>query len=354
MDAAVPVDTTASRKKTRSKHTSSTLDWDLFAREVGTAKDTPVALNSDTDSCAACGGYLAIGPDGFPTCLESKCGLVYTNVIDRSPEWRHYGGAGCGGDPTRCGMPINPLLRESSFGCKVMTNARSTWEMRKLKRYTDWIGMPYKEKSHYDEFQRITNLANQSGIPKLITDDAMRFHKRISEKKTFRGLNRDGIIAASVYLSARRNGFPRTPREIARIFLLDHAAATRGCKNAMTIMNELEHPLAANERTNLCLSKPESFVPRYCSRLGMSDNITKVCIFAAMRVHTLDLVPENTPHAIAAGIVFFIAHHCQVPMSKRDVSTVSEISEVTINKCFRKLNEHQRSLIPPQIAAQYA
>ena len=150
--------------------------------------------------------------------------------------------------------------------------------MKKIKRYTDWIGMPYKEKSHYDEFQRITILANQAGIPKIITDDAMRLHKSISEKKTFRGLNRDGIIAASVYLSARGNGFPRTPREIARIFLLDHAAATRGCKNAMTIMNELEHPLALDEKTNLCLSKPESFVPRYCSRLGMADDITKLCV----------------------------------------------------------------------------
>ena len=68
--------------------------------------------------------------------------------------------------------------------------------MRKIRRYTEWQSMPYKEKSQYDEFQKILIMASQSGIPKIIIDDAIRFHKKISEQKTFRGLNRDGIIAA--------------------------------------------------------------------------------------------------------------------------------------------------------------
>ena len=77
--------------------------------------------------------------------------------------------------------------------------------------------MPYKEKSHYDEFQRITNMAQKSGISKYVIDDAMIYHKKISEQKTFRGLNRDGIIAASIYISCRINENPRTAKEIAGI-----------------------------------------------------------------------------------------------------------------------------------------
>ena len=47
-------------------------------------------------------------------------------------------------------------------------------------------------------------------------------------------------------------------------------------------------------------------------------------------------MPENTPHSIAAGVVYFIAHICKLNVSKRDVKAISEISEVTINKCFKK------------------
>ena len=130
------------------------------------------------------------------------------------------------GDPTRAGPPINPLLKESSFGCKVICNSNATYEMRKIKRYSEWQSMPYKEKSQYDEFQRITILASQSGIPKLIIDDAMRYHKLISDTKTFRGLNRDGIIAASIYIASRLNSYPRTIKEIATIFNLDNTSVT--------------------------------------------------------------------------------------------------------------------------------
>ena len=103
-------------------------------------------------------------------------------------------------------MPINPLLKESSYGCKVICNSRSTYEMRKIRRYTEWQSMPYKEKSQYDEFQRIKGMSNTAaGISKIIVNDALRYHKKLSELKTFRGENRDGIIAASVYIASRVN-----------------------------------------------------------------------------------------------------------------------------------------------------
>ena len=96
-------------------------------------------------------------------------------------------------DPTRCGMPINPLLEESSFGCKVLCMGKSSYEMRKIRRYTEWQTMPYKEKAQYDDFQRITIFANNAGISKKIIDDAIRYHKKISEyEQHFRGDNKDG------------------------------------------------------------------------------------------------------------------------------------------------------------------
>ena len=225
--------------------------------------------------------------------------------------------------------------------------------MRKIRRYTDWLGMPYKEKSQYDEFQKITILGTQAGISKLIIDDAMRYHKKISEAKTFRGLNRDGIIAASIYVSARINKFPRTAKEIATIFNLDSTAATRGCKNAISIINELESELENTDKTALCQTTPLSFIDRYCSKLNMNQELTKVCKFVATRIQRNNLIPENTPHSIAAGIVYFIAQVCNINISKKAVSQISEISEVTINKCYKKLAEMTCDLIPQVIVDKY-
>ena len=35
-------------------------------------------------------------------------------------------------------IPMNPLLKESSFGCRVICPYGATYEMRKIKRYTDY------------------------------------------------------------------------------------------------------------------------------------------------------------------------------------------------------------------------
>ena len=63
-----------------------------------------------------------------------------------------------------------------------------------------------------------------------------------------------------------------------------------------------------NEKTLLCNTTPLSFIERYCSRLNINGELTKLCKFIATRIQASNLIPENTPHSIAAGIVFFVAH----------------------------------------------
>lgn len=304
--------------------------------------------------CDACKGPVVVTDEGFMVCAKPECSIIYTDVLDHSAEWRYYGAdSNQHSDPTRCGMPVNPLLVESSYGCKVLCDGPSTYEMRKIRRYSEWQAMPYKEKSQYDEFQRITIVGHNNDIPKIIIDEALRHHKRISEHKTFRGLNRDGVIAASVYVACRIHNCPRTAKEIATIFSLDITSATRGCKNALVIINELECDMVNADKTAFCKTTPDAFIDRYCSRLNMNGELTQVCLFVAARIERRQLIPENTPHSIAAGIVYFIAQSCGLNISKHDVNRVSEISEVTINKCFKKLDVHVNELVPKTIIAKY-
>ena len=55
--------------------------------------------------------------------LEQGAGRIIMILIQRNMR-----------DPTRCGMPINPLLKESSYGCKVNCSYNTTYEM-KIKIY---------------------------------------------------------------------------------------------------------------------------------------------------------------------------------------------------------------------------
>ena len=355
----------AKTKKKRSKKGKSKKElWSQFDSVFGEKQEDVECIYTKSgeskqsvsmrENCDACGEKISINEQGFQVCSSKICGIIYKDTIDHTAEWRYYGADDNNSqDPTRCGMPINPLLEESSYGCKVLCPSRSSYEMRKVRRYTEWQSMPYKEKSQYDEFQRISTMANNAGIPKIIIDEAHRYHKKISEQKTFRGHNRDGIIAAAIYISCSIHNYPRTAKEIASIFYLDNTSATKGCKNAVSIINKMEQNVDSADKTKLCKTRPIAFIERYCSRLNINQELTKTAQFIALIIEKKNLIPENTPHSVAAGIVYFIAQLCKLNVSKRDVNKISDISEVTINKCYKKLELIKSKLVPKPILDKY-
>ena len=335
--------------------------WAAFDDENKVDKKADLILiyknqeNKQRESCDLCNSILKYSNEKFLICSNDKCGVIYKDTLDETAEWRYYGADDSNSkDPTRCGMPINPLLKQSSYGCKVICNNRSSYEMRKIRRYTEWQSMPYEEKTQYDEFERIKCMARIAGIAKIIVDEALRQHKKISSMKTFRGFNRDGIIAASVYIACRIHNYPRTAKEIATIFHLDNTSATKGCKNAGQILNNIEGELIGNEKTILCQTNPKAFIERYCSKLNINKELTKLCLFIAYKIEKDNKIPENTPNSVAAGIVYFVSQECHLNISKKNVKDCSEISEVTINKCYKKLYKMRTLLLPPSILKTYS
>ena len=251
-------------------------------------------------------------------------------------------------------MPTNPMLKESSFGCTVLKMPSMSYEMHKIKKITNWYAMPHSEKTQHDAFQYITCMARIANIPKMIIDDAIWYHKKISDHPTsFRGDNRDGILGSSIYISCKVNNFPRTPGEISDIFNLDQASVTRGCKNAINIINEVEKNFASADKTVFSKTVPEFFIQRFCSRLNISPDLTKLCQFISIKIEKTNFMPENIPYSIAAGIIYFVVFHCKLNISKQDIKKIANISEVTINKCFKKIDQHKTVLIPSVFMKKY-
>uniref|UniRef100_A0A6C0DV63 Cyclin-like domain-containing protein n=1 Tax=viral metagenome TaxID=1070528 RepID=A0A6C0DV63_9ZZZZ len=351
-------------KTKKKKQQLSTIDkdrlWDIFDSdkkeldEKCTEKVECLYSNNEQDVCNLCNSPLMVMDIGFPTCTNKECGVIYKDSLDYSPEWRFYGPEDKNSkDPTRCGNPINPLLVESSFGCKVLCTMGSSYEMKKIRKWTEWQSMPHKEKSLYDEFQFITIMAQNAGIPRIFIDDAMIIHKDFSEQKMFRGMNRDGIKAASIYISCRLNGCPRTAHEIAEIFKLDKTSATTGCSMAVNILHNIERNVEPENQTDLCVTMPSSFIERYCSRLNFNQELSMLAKFIANKIEKNNFISDNIPHAIASGIVYFVATNCNLNINKHDIKNMCGVSEVTINKCFKKLETIKSELIPKCILDKY-
>jgi transcription initiation factor TFIIB len=355
---------TKDRKRTRKLSSKEKRKlWKSFDDEADETPELSPGMQ-EVDICIECGAVMMVSEDGLPTCSSTTCSVMKPISIDFSPEWKFFQSDDRNTqDPARCGNPVNPLLAESSFGCKVSCSSKSPYEMRKIQKWVEWQSMPHREKTLYEEFKFIETMATNAGIPKLFIDEAKIIHKELSQQMMFRGLNRDGIKSASLYISFRANGCPRTAYEISEIFHLDKASATKGCSAAVSILHNLERNASTTDgndplltsfsHSSLCVAKPSSFMERFCSQVNMCQELTMLCKFIAHKVEEGDIITDNNPQAIATGIILFVASICKQDINKKTIAKVCGVSDVTIMKCYNKLVMIKNDLIPPCLIEKY-
>lgn len=270
--------------------------------------------------------------EGIITC--AKCGNTISNIIS-GPEWRYYGSSDTkSSDPTRCGMPVNSLLPTSSVGTSISYRGNNV-NMHKLRKYQQWNGMPYKERSLLKVFEEIRTLCKLSDLPIIISDEANSLYKIIASTKISRGSNRRGIIAACVYFSCKINKVPRSTNEIADTFNLTIPVMTKGCKKFQEIMQMNKVDINRIHITDTITI--DDFIVRFCSKLGLQDDdiihIKKISKMAQL----YNLVNENTPPSMASGCIYLYIKQLELDISKKLIAETCKISEVTINKCYKKL-----------------
>jgi len=304
------------------------------------------------EECTHCGHNELNTIDGAMVC--TKCGTINDSLIDYSAEWRFYGSEDSKfSDPTRCGMPTNDLLPQSSLGSTISFKRRESYQMRRIRTNHQYNAMPYKERSLYNVFETIKIQALNHGIPNCIIEEAKNLYKRIAEKKISRGSNRKGIIASCIYKACVIHSSHRTPQEIADIFNISTTCLTRGCKNFENIMNmnkeEIVQPLESSSSLD--------FIRRFCSHLNIGSNIYRICYHVCQKAEEYNLVSKCIPPSIAAGSIFLVITLLnnggdKIKISKRDISEKCKISEVTISKCYKELLKYHEHLLPKDILNQ--
>lgn len=288
--------------------------------------------------CDHCGSVHVILDEGNYICKE--CGTLASRFIDTNAEWRYYGAEdNKGNDPTRCGMPTNDLLPDSSLGSMIGFTNNESYDIRIMRKYHMWNCMTYKERSLYNIFDTLTINAVNNGIPKIIIEEAKMLYKKISELKISRGENRSGLIASSIYMSCKNNKVPRSTKEIAKVFNLKSTTMTKGCKKFQEIM-----------KINMDSTTPEDFICRFCSKLNLDKPKRDICKYVVKSADELSIVSENTPPSIAAGSIFLCNTLLHWGVSKKELSEACEISQVTISKCFKKLFIYRHMILPPEVS----
>tara|TARA_B110001469_G_C9641017_1_gene322431 strand:- start:779 stop:1729 length:951 start_codon:yes stop_codon:yes gene_type:complete len=302
------------------------------------ALTTATCVEPDITCCNKECNYILKG-----TMLTCKiCESIISNVC-LDAEWRYYGiDDNKNSDPNRCGMPVNVLLPKSSIGSTISNKGSTNKNAYKVKRFQDWNGMTYKERSKYKIFTEIKAVCEKNDIQLIIIKEASSLYSIASEVKITRGNNRKGLIAACVYFACKNCNVPRSSKEISKIFEIKSILVTKGIKN---LQETLQMSNTNNRINKINTINQNDFIERFCYKLNIEGQHIKNIMNISKKTIENNIISENTPPSIAAGCIYLYVENNKLNISKKIISNTCGISEVTINKCYIKIKSHNKLLL---------
>jgi transcription initiation factor TFIIB len=282
---------------------------------------------------------------GHMVCTE--CAVINEEYLDDSPEITNNEGEGS--NKSRYGAPTSFFYPKSSLGTKIVSKGYNRMSLIQKQGQ-----MPYKEKSLMDVLETIQYKCKVYGITQSIIDSAKILYKKVSESVHIKGkrkgkniimrcINRRSMIAACLFHACKLQKETRSPKEIADIYDLEIKHVNRGCRKFADIID------ASTLFYQIKCSQSSDFIERFAKKLNIDKQYINISKDVSDNIHKLDLASTHEPPSIAAGCILLVAQYYNIPLSKKHISDIFGISDVTISKTFRKIWVYHNIVISNKI-----
>jgi len=289
--------------------------------------------------CETCGLESCHVEEGYLVC--HGCSVAKSATLDSGAEWRHFssesGSSRRQGDPSRVGMPVNPLMPHSGTGSVIESRMRESFQMRRIRKFHHWSTLNFRGRNLIAVFEKLQSIAKRNGIPTVIIEKSKMLFKKVNDLQLFRGENKEGLVATCIYRACKDFNVPRSVKEIAEIFDIDEQKMTRGNKCFSKAFDEVDEM----EISRLSISKPADFIERFSCKLNIPENLYMQICKVAQVVESINIVADHAASSVAAALLFYLSEKKKLGITKSAIAQVSLISEVTIGKCYKKLVKYE-------------
>ncbi|PSP93083.1 transcription initiation factor IIB 2 [Halobacteriales archaeon QS_4_62_28] len=290
------------------------------------------------DVCPECGGHTKLDAEHGETVCEA-CGLVVEeNEIDHGPEWRAFDSAERD-NKSRVGAPTTKMMHDKGLSTNIgwqdkdaYGNSLSSKQRQKMQRLRTWNERfrtrDSKERNLKQALGEIDRMASALGLPKNVRETASVIYRRALSEDLLPGRSIEGVATAALYAAARQANNPRSLDEMTHVSRVERMELTRTYRY---IIRELDLEVAP--------AKPESYVPRFCSDLSLSDETERRARELIEGARDGGILSGKSPVGIAAAAVYAASLLTNQKVTQSQVSEVADISEVTIRNRYKELLE---------------
>ena len=314
-----------------------------FQRERDEAEREQQEEQADELVCPECGGNLAQDTEhGETVCTE--CGLVVEeDEIDHGPEWRAFDSAEKD-QKSRVGAPTTNMMHDKGLSTNIgwqdkdaygnSLNSRQRQKMQRLRTWNErFRTRDSKERNLKQALGEIDRMASALGLPENVRETASVIYRRALGEDLLPGRSIEGVATASLYAAARQAGTPRSLDEISGVSRVEKDEIARTYRY---VVRELKLEIEPAD--------PESYVPRFASELGLSDEAERRARKLLQSAKREGIHSGKSPVGLAAAAVYAASLLTNEKVTQNEVSDVASISEVTIRNRYHELLEAESGI----------
>jgi transcription initiation factor TFIIIB Brf1 subunit/transcription initiation factor TFIIB len=254
-----------------------------------------------------------------------SCGVELERIfISDTKENRNFSnedGTGNGLTMERCGGPYDDLLPSSSMSTIIQGDS-------KLSKLNLWLSIPYSEKMIIDLKKKLNELIIIYNLPKSIIPSTLYFFQHmLKNKEIHRGKVRDGLIAASIYYSAKKLNVNLLASVLLQMFNIDKKVFSKCCK-IYCENNEIDNEL----KTETSIM---DILIRLCNQLDIPFKFQRLCKKLILSSDKLQIINNFAPQSIASSMIFFVCKELEKEINIETISELSDTSVSTIKKVYK-------------------
>ena len=297
------------------------------------------SVKSKTRTCPECGSSNLIRDYDIAEIVCIDCGYVIDEKIaNTGPEWRAFDDEQIA-KRTRVGAPITYTIHDKglsttinwsdkrSIGGKISSKQRlELYALRKRQRQVRVLDAT--ERNLAVTLSQLSKLSSALNLPRSVVETASVIYRKAVKKRLSRGRSIHSMIAATIYLSCRKCGIPRTLEEIATASSLNRKDLARSYR---FIIKELD--------SFVPLLTSSSHASRLSNKLAISGRAEIIAIKILEVAKKMKLTGGRGPLGMAAAATYLATVLTHERRTQREIAEVANVTEVTIRNRYKELLE---------------
>ncbi len=324
-------------KRTKTKRKKVTKQTKRVKRKVSTSIATPSVVSARRRGrvCPECGGTNFIEDPIRGERYCAKCGsIIKEDIVDRGQEWRAFDSEQMS-RRARGGAPLTFTKHDKGLTTEIGKGLGELYKVPAKKRaqyyrITKWHKRLIKSKDRnlsfaLSELQRIVSFLNLSHP---IHERIARYYEQAVNKGLVRGRSIESVVAAITYAVSREFNSPRTLEEISEASGVEKREIGRTYRY-----------IARELGIRILPADPVTYVPRFCSMLGLSDKVQAKSIEILKKAKKYDITSGKGPTGVAAAAIYIACVLIGEKRTQREVADIVGVTEVTIRNRYKELIE---------------